>query len=181
MERDILKKTTLINFEVVFFISCKNISQKKRTMKKNIFIILIIVSFSACTETYRSFQKIEDMKWHKSDVKIFKVEIEESGNYDLTFAFRYATLYPFKNIKVTIAKKTPKGEILTKDAEFMVVDENNKYIGDVGGDIWDLENYFAQNEFLEKGEYEFYIQHNMQNDPVIVVMEVGLIIEKHNE
>jgi len=150
-------------------------------MRKIIFIIIISISFSACTETYRSFQKVEDMKWYKNDVKIFKVDIKESGNYDLTFAFRYATLYPFKDIKITIAKKTPKGEVLTKDAEFMVVDENNKYIGDVGGDIWDLEKSFAQGEYLEKGKYEFYIQHNMVNDPVIVVMEIGLIIEKHKE
>jgi gliding motility-associated lipoprotein GldH len=147
---------------------------------KNKFLLLILSSIllSSCSDIYRKFEKVEDMKWYKSDAKKFTVDIKENGNYDLIFAFRYATMYPYKSIKVLFTKKTPDSEEFTKDAEFIVVDENNKYLGEPGGDIWDLENPFAENEFMEKGIYEFTIENNMNADPVIVVMEIGLIVRK---
>ncbi len=150
-------------------------------MKKTLLLISISIILSSCTDVYRDFQKVEDMKWFKGDIKKFNVDIKEPGNYNIIFAFRYATLYPYRNIKITITKKQPNGKEYTKNAEFQVVDDENNYIGDVAGDIWDLENVISENEKLEKGKYEFEIEHNMDNDPVIVVMEIGLIIRKSKE
>lgn len=148
-------------------------------MKKLLVLSLFIsVILSSCTDLYRGFSKVKDLKWYKSDAKKFTVDIKKDGYYDLIFAFRYATAYPYNNIKVIISKKNPSGEEFSKEAEFIVVDDNNNYIGDVAGDIWDLENPFDVNEFMKKGLYEFTIEHNMINDPVIVVMEIGLIVRK---
>lgn len=147
-------------------------------MKKTLTIIALISIISSCNNVYSEFQKVPDMKWYKNDIKKFTVNIEENGNYDLLFAFRYATLYPYRNIKILITKTLPNGDLYTKGAEFQVVDQNNNYIGSAGGDIWDLENIFAENEYLEKGKYEFIIEQDMDTDPIIVVMEIGLIVKK---
>jgi len=147
-------------------------------MKQILIFFLAIISLTSCNNVYRKFEKVDEMKWYKNDKKKFAVDIEESGNYDMLFGFRYATLYPYRNIKVLITKTLPNGDSYTKDAEFRVVDENNNYIGSAGGDIWDLENIFAENEYLEKGKYQFIIEQDMGTDPVIVVMEIGLIVKK---
>lgn len=147
-------------------------------MKKLIILFIALSALSSCNNVHREFHKVENMKWYKNDKKKFEVDIKESGNYDMLFAFRYATLYPYRNIKILITKTLPNGDSYTKEADFQVVDENNNYIGSAGGDIWDLENIFAENEYLEKGKYRFVIEQDMGTDPVIVVMEIGLIVKK---
>jgi len=152
-------------------------------MKKAIFIFFIFgtVFFTACNDVYRDFQSVKDMKWYKNDIKNFQVNIPEDGNYDLIFAMRHSTGYPFTTIKIHVEQSTPKGKILEKDAEFPVADENGNYIGDVTGQLWDIEDVFSENTFLEKGDYTFKISHGMNNNPVILVIDVGLVVRQHKK
>jgi len=74
---------------------------------KGLTLILFIIFFSSCSNTYRNFQKIKDMKWYRTDVKTFEVDIPEDGNYDLYFAMRHSTGYPFTSIKISVEQITP--------------------------------------------------------------------------
>ena len=135
--------------------------------------------FSSCSDTYREFQSIRDMKWEKKDVKKFEVNITEEGEYDLFFAMRHSAGYPFTSIKVNILQNTPDGKNFSKQAEFPVADENGKYLGDVTGQLWDIESTFAEKMFMKRGKYTFKISHSMNSNPVILVVDVGLIIRKY--
>ncbi len=147
-----------------------------------IFSAIFAISFlNACNDIYRDFQSVKDMKWYDTDVKTFNVTIPEDGNYDLIFALRHSTGYPFTSIKVHFEETTPDEKVYEKDAEFPVADENGKYIGDVTGQLWDIESSFDENVFLKKGKYTFKIKHNMNHNPVILVIDVGLIVKKHEE
>ena len=145
---------------------------------KGLTVILFVVFFSSCSNTYRDFQKVKDMKWHKTDVKIYEVDIPEDGNYDLIFAMRHSTGYPFTSIKISVTQITPEGEEFNKDAEFSVADENGQYIGKVTGQLWDIEEIFSEKTSLKKGKYTFKISHNMNSDPVILVIDIGLLVRK---
>ncbi len=147
-------------------------------MNKYILSSLVVLLIASCSYTYKDFQAVEDLKWKKSDVKTFEVEITENGNYDLFFAMRHLTGYPFTTIKVLISQITPDGNEFTKEAEFLVANENGKYKGDVTGQFWDIEDVFSENTPLKKGKYTFKISHKMNNDPVILVVDIGLIIRK---
>jgi len=150
-------------------------------MKKLSLLVFGIMLLFSCNETYRDFQDVKDMKWYRSDVKTFHVNIPEDGFYDLYFAFRHSTGYPFTSIKVSVEQTTPDGNVLTKDAEFLTADENGNYIGEVTGQLWDLQELFSANTELKKGEYTFKISHNMNNDPVILVIDVGLIVKESEQ
>lgn len=152
-------------------------------MKHSLIIFFIFATsfFTACNDIYRDFQSVKDMKWYDTDVKTFNVTIPEDGNYDLIFAMRYSTGYPFTSLKINIKQITPESKTLEKDAEFSITDKNGKYIGDVTGQLWDIENVFSENTFLKKGKYSFKIKHNMNNNPVILVIDIGLIVRKHRE
>ena len=93
------------------------------------------------------------MQWYKKDIKKFKVKISKNGNYDLVFAMRYPTGYPYRNIKVRISQISSDGKIIYKDAVFVVIDENNKYKGDVAGQLWDMEEVFSERQELKKGKF----------------------------
>ena len=148
---------------------------------KGLTVILFIAFFSSCSDTYRDFQKVKDMKWHRTDVKTFEVDIPEDGNYDLYFAMRHSTGYPFTSIKILIAQINPEGEEYNKDAEFSIADENGQYIGEVTGQLWDIEEMFSENTPLKKGKYTFKISHKMNSDPVILIIDIGLIIKSNQE
>ncbi len=149
---------------------------------RNIILISFITAatfFTACNDIYRNFQSVKDMKWYKKDVKTFNVSIPEDGNYDLIFAMRYSTGYPFTSIKINIEQTTPEGKMSEKNAEFPVADKTGKYLGEVTGQLWDIENIFSEKTFLKRGKYTFKIKHIMNNNPVILVIDIGLIVRKH--
>jgi len=145
---------------------------------KYIAFLFILFAISSCSDTFRDTQKIADMKWNRTDIKSFEVDISEKGNYDLHFTMRHSTGYPFRNIGVKIEQITPAGKELSKEVDFLVVNENNEYKGDVIGQLWDIEELFSENTPLEKGKYTFKISHIMNTDTVILVINVGLKIRK---
>lgn len=138
----------------------------------------LLLSLFSCSDTYRDFQSVKDMKWYKEDYKTFEVDIKEEGYYDLFFAMRYSTGYPFKQIKIIIAQKQPDGTEFFKDAEIMIANEQNEYIGEVTGQLWDIETLVSEKTYLNKGKYIFKISHAMNNDPVVLVIDVGLVIKQ---
>jgi gliding motility-associated lipoprotein GldH len=149
-------------------------------MKNTYFIpgLLFILILSSCNQVYRDFEEVKEMKWYKSDVKTFEFDIKNEGNYDLIFCMRHSTGYQFMTIKTKISMTTPDYEVYEKEAEFLVTNEKGEYIGDGTGQLWDIEEAFSANELLKKGHYKISIAHAMENDPVILVMEIGLKVKK---
>ncbi len=140
----------------------------------------LFLFFASCDNIYRDFQTVEDMKWFRKDVKTFKFDIAEDAHYDLLFAFRHATGYPFTSIKIHIEQISPDKKVYEKDAEFPVADKNGAYIGEVTGQLWDIERVFSEKTFLKKGTYTLKISHAMNSNPVILVIDIGLIVKKHS-
>jgi len=141
-------------------------------------IIFVIFLLNSCSNVYSEQQKIKDLQWFKTDVKIFEVYIPEDGNYDLFFTMRHSIGYPFTSIKIKIEQITPNNKEFLKKVEFSVIDKERKYIGNVTGQLWDTENLFSKNTFLKKGNYVFRISHAMNSNPVILVIDIGLIVRK---
>jgi gliding motility-associated lipoprotein GldH len=115
------------------------------------------------------------------DVQKFEFRISQAGIYDLYFTMRYVTGYPNPNILVKISQKTPEGKEYFKDCVFRIIDQNQNYIGEVAGNMWDFEECFAEKQDLESGIYQFEIEQTMPEDPVILIVDVGLIVRKSEE
>jgi gliding motility-associated lipoprotein GldH len=147
-------------------------------MKRFTLIISSLLILSSCNETYRDIQKIDDLKWFREDTKIFEVTIPDDGLYDLYFVFRHSSGYPFTSIKIKLDQTGPEGNQISQDAEFQVADENGEYIGEVAGQLWDIKELFSEKKELKKGKYTFKISHAMNSDPVILVIDIGLIIKE---
>ncbi|MCF6366567.1 MAG: gliding motility lipoprotein GldH [Bacteroidales bacterium] len=145
---------------------------------KNVFFLAVVLCLFSCSDTYRDFQSIKDMKWYRADKKTFEVDIKETGNYDLFFAMRYSTGYPFKQIKIKVTQKSPNGEEFYKNAEIAVANDKDEYIGDITGQLWDIEKLISKKTLLEKGKYVFEISHTMNSNPVVLVIDIGLIVRQ---
>ena len=143
-----------------------------------ILVSTITILIQSCNNYYSDYSSIKDMKWFKEDIKTFKVNIKEAGNYNLYFTMRFPTGYPYINIKANISMIKPNNEELTKNISFLVRDSTNNYLGAVAGEIWDFEDVFSKNTFLKKGEYKFAVKNNMNSNPVLAVISIGLKIKQ---
>jgi len=58
-------------------------------------------------------------------------------------------------------------------------DENGKFKGDAGGDIWDIDVPIMENiKFNSIGIYKFKVENNMPKPPTISLMEMGFKVKK---
>jgi len=147
-------------------------------MKKILLILLTIGLFSCGNETFKEYHTFSDILWHKSDIVKFDVNIETSGEYNIYLPLRYTYGCPYKSVPIDIKFISPSGKEQTISKEIKIMDENNKYIGEGAGDIWDTEELIAENyKFDEKGKYKVEISQISSEETLAFIMEVGLRIE----
>lgn len=148
-----------------------------------ILIFVALLSFTACTPSNILFEEHKqlspELEWKKEDARTFEVAVtDDSKAYDVKLAFRYATGFQFKNVKLNVIETTPSGETKTHAVTITVVNEKGDYIGEPGLDIWDSTHPFLNNvNFSQTGTYSYTIQHDMPQDPLQLAMEIGLIVE----
>lgn len=158
-------------------------STESNCMKKLLFIFLA-GGLMACQpegRVYVEHKKLSpDVEWLKNDVKEFEVPIEHiDQEYSMSFSFRYATGYQYRNAKVKVKETSPSGKERIFEYVLKIRNENGEYLGDPGYDIWDSEHLVEPNKkYEEVGTYTYLLQHNMPNDPLYFAMEIGVILDK---
>lgn len=153
-------------------------------MKKIIAALVIGILLISCTpegQIYNEHQDLSpEMTWKKKDSRKFEVAVEDiSTNYEMSLSFRYAEGFPQKVMKVQVTETSPSGEIAEFEYDLKVREDNGDYIGEGSLDIWDSEHVVEKaKKYEEKGTYTYVIKHNMPQDPVQLVMEIGVILNK---
>ncbi len=168
MNSSIKKLTDFLNIPIV----------KRLKYVVLISAIATLTLINSCTTVYTNYQDTDDLRWEKSDKKIFELNISEAGNYDLYFGMRYATGFPYRYIPIKFTEKLPSGKEREKEVRFMIISKNKKYQGDPLGQIWDFEAPFSLHQKMQKGEYSYTIEHTLLNETAPAVMEIGLVIKK---
>jgi len=138
-----------------------------------VFLAGIMFAGVSCQNAHSDQETLENYRWWRTDVKTFEFEIAEETSYDILFFMRYITAYPYPILKVHAEMTKPEGTTVEKDIFIKAIDEKGKYIGDVAGDMWDIESPVSEKEILPKGKYTLTLTHAMPDDPVVALMSVG--------
>jgi len=133
---------------------------------------LMLAGFS-CQNTHSDQETVENYRWWRTNIKTFEFEISEEATYDILFFMRYITAFPHPIVKVHAEMTKPDGSVAEKDIFIKCIDEKGKYIGDVAGDMWDIESPVSEKEVLPAGKYTLTFTHAMPDDPVVALMNVG--------
>ena len=147
-------------------------------------VAALMVLFSACApegQVYKDFQSTGDnTEWAKSKVPLFTFTIDNaSQSYDVVLAVRFAKGFPYTHLKINLKIKSPSGTLTEMPAEIRIRDEKGDYQGEVMGDIGDVEQKIQSGKvFSEKGSWEYSVVSAMPQDPVPMIMEIGLIVKK---
>ena len=152
-------------------------------MKSIVSLAFVAIIFIGCQSKSRIYSENQElspqMEWLKSDVKTFKVKIDDpKKSYKLSLAFRYAEGYSRKLLKVSVIEISPTKKEKVVKYDLKIINQKGEYIGEPGLDIWDSEHLVEQNKkYQEKGIYTYKIEHQMPSDVVNMAMEIGLIVD----
>ena len=158
----------------------------KQTKFKSLFFfftLLICISFFSSCDSNRIFEKNESISesgWSSKGIIKFDVDIKDPATpANFYINVRNADGYPYSNLYLFIKTTFPNGKFSNDTLECVLSDEKGKWLGKGLGDIYDNQIPFKKNvHFPMAGKYSFEIQHGMRINPVLLVMDVGLRIEK---
>ena len=144
----------------------------------------VLLSLLSCKPEGRIYEKHKDLspnvEWLRSDVRTFEFVVEDTlSTYELGVGLRYASGFVPQYGKVSMVLTSPSGKSTEHMFSLKVREDNGDYIGEPGFEIWDSHHPVLKNvTFEESGEYQATFQHAMERDPMNMVMEIGLTIDK---
>jgi hypothetical protein len=71
-----------------------------------------------------------------------------------------------------------EGVLVDDNYEIPIRDETGDYLGDGGGDLWDLDYTAIESKSLAAGKHQAIISQISGQDELNLIMEVGLMIKK---
>ncbi len=153
-------------------------------MKKIFFALIIALFLFSCgkNKVYEKLIEMDDNEWPMNKTLTFEVPVKDTSSfYTVYIPVRHIDNYPYDGLLVNVTINTPSGEERSKNYKLKLRDENGKFIGNPGGDIWDADvPIMVKTKFNSIGAYKFEIINRMPTTPTVCIMEVGLKVVKVN-
>jgi len=152
---------------------------------QNKFLFLFIVAglfFSSCNKNivFSEYKNFKDYDWYAKDKAVFGMEITDTQTLNNIYLMvRHADSYQFSNVIVFVTTKYPDGKSLTDTMNVILSNDKGEWMGSGSGDIFDFKIPVKKNvRFPLAGKYQFSFEQGMRVDPLPMVMDFGLEIEK---
>ena len=149
-------------------------------MKKLFFLSVITLLLCACNVNLVSEHKdMPKMTWEKQNQLSFSAEIPQIKEYTMKVHLRHTSHIQIGNIavKFTATPDSQPNEAIVQDLLIPIRDKDGHLTGSAMGDICDTE-FITKFTPKQKGKYTFTIAHQMEEDKIESIMEVGFSIEK---
>lgn len=144
-----------------------------------LFSLLIILVSCNKNKVFSDFDnEFKDNRWDFENVRTFDFEIKEELPYAIKLQFGHIYDFQEKEVPVEITLTDPKGVNEVQVVNIIVKDENNKELGNCGGDICDVYQVFKEKEHLKKGFYKIRIKNLSKGIFLPNVLGIGVIVEK---
>ncbi len=149
-------------------------------MRPILLIIFSVIVFFSCTNSvFKEYHEFALLEWKQDETPEFEFEIkDDTTNYDIYFTLRYVEGFPYQNMIGSILITDENKNASLKKFKFRVVDQNKEYIGDVAGNIFDIETLLIKDTSLVKGKYKVTIEQTTALPSLAFVMDAGLIVKK---
>ncbi|MDD4149804.1 MAG: gliding motility lipoprotein GldH [Bacteroidales bacterium] len=153
------------------------------TKKINLFFTLsLVLVIMACdrNRVYEDYTKIENSIWNQENIVKFEFEIDDTNSMNnVLINLRHASIYPYNNLWLFVKSSAPNGTINIDTVECILVNKENRWLGDGMGDIWDIQIPWKNNiRFSRQGVYRIEFEQAMRVENLPGIMDIGLRIEK---
>ncbi|MEM1134690.1 MAG: gliding motility lipoprotein GldH [Bacteroidota bacterium] len=154
-------------------------------MKKLILLPIMLFLFS-CNENrlINQYEGVPQLNWEKNYIPSYTLNIEDAAaKYKVMIGLRHISEISYGEVLVNLKMTIPSGEVIETPYILELRDKTSGELkGSAMGDITDIEVAVEENfTFPESGEYKFSISHQMEQETLSGVMEVGLVVDKLKE
>ena len=154
--------------------------------------ILLFCIITSCNKNvvYSKYERIDEEKgWPAKQLINFETEMKDTLQlYDVYINVRNAESYPYRNLFMFLHTTYPNGDMSIDTIECVLADEQGHWLGKGMGDLYDNSIFFKKNaHFKQAGKYKFAFEQTMRYgnkneiDPLYLIMDVGISIEKAGE
>lgn len=145
------------------------------------FVVLSSL-FISCNKNilFSEYTKLPEEGWRTENKLKFEVEIKDNTVLNNVFLnVRHADSYPYSNLFVFLTTTYPNGKTSIDTLECVLANQKGEWQGDGAGDIWDNKILLKKNvKFPQVGKYTFSFEQGMRVNPLPLIMDFGLTIEK---
>ncbi|MBC7696522.1 MAG: gliding motility lipoprotein GldH [Burkholderiales bacterium] len=156
--------------------------QIKRNFFQCVVFILLLTGFTACNKNvvFSDYTKIPEDGWRTDNKLKFEVDIKDNNALHNVFLnVRHADSYPYSNLFVFLTTTYPDGKTSIDTLECIFSDKKGKWKGDGAGDLWDNKIPLKQNlRFPQTGKYTFSFEQGMRSNPLPLILDFGMTVEK---
>jgi len=148
-------------------------------LKKALLLVLLAsIGMQGCKPTpiaEANFEFDESLQWKKSEPVLLKLDIRENAEpCELYLDVRYTTLFPFDKLQLHIKEVSEHGIVVPRDVTIEIKNQNG-FLGDIGGDIGDIERLLDSNkQYEDHGVYTYEISFNHPVDILLGIMELRM-------
>ncbi len=152
--------------------------------KKNIltFCSLVLFITTSCNNNvvYSKYEKLPEDGWKADNKLTYKVTVDDVTNlHNVFITVRHADSYPYNNLFVFLKTEYPDGKTSIDTCELILANQKGEWIGNGSGEIWDNKIPLKQNvKFRQAGNYTFTFEQGMRTNPLPLIMDFGMAIEK---
>ena len=144
--------------------------------KFTLALVFTLLLFSCDDAVYKEFYDFTTIQWDKDVTPSFEIDLQEAGQYDVVFTMRYIEGFQYKNMVGSVLLSDLKNTPIVKKFNFDVRDENDEYIGDVAGNMWDIEYTLFSDTTLEAGKYTIQAAQLIDEKTLPFVSDIGIKI-----
>lgn len=156
------------------------------TVMRNFFVIanfcLLSSLFVSCNKNvvFSEYKTLPEEGWKTENKLTYTVDIADNKPYHNVFlTVRHADSYPFSNLFVFLTTTYPSGKTSVDTLECILANKKGEWQGDGAGDLWDNKIPLKQNLiFPQTGKYTFTFEQGMRQDPLPLILDFGMVIEK---
>ena len=144
--------------------------------------VMLCIAFVSCNKNvvFSEYTKIPEEGWTAANKLTYTVDITDNTVYHNVFLnVRHADSYPFSNLFVFLTTTYPDGKTSVDTLECILANKKGEWQGDGAGDLWDNKIPLKQNLMFPKtGKYTFTFEQGMRQDPLPLILDFGMVIEK---
>ena len=148
------------------------------------FIFLTLAAaVSGCGNGNTIIDKNNDVENHNwTYVNKFRYDVaidDPSAAFNIYINLRVTGDYKYSNMFILLTQVNPDKKSTTTRFELKLADKDGAWLGKGSGNLYSYQlPVLSHYKFPAKGNYTFYIEQNMRDNPLREVSDVGLRVEK---
>ena len=144
-------------------------------------VLLFCLASLSCKhiDVYEKQVALPSHEWYKKQHLVINFDITDSTSHQLYLVVRHTEQFPYNKLLVNLSiQDTAKHTLSSINITAPLTDQNNNWRGIAMDDIYYSRFLIKPPIFLKPGIYRFVLSHQMKEDPLTHLLNMGIAIDQ---